>query len=104
MTDSESLANSLDQKFNELIKLHQESLTKIVALEIELQEQRKKLVLNSDLLEQKLNEQLKSEEILKQENLRENKEIKQAIGKLIKEIDDCMDYISLSKDKEKDKQ
>jgi hypothetical protein len=104
MTDSESLANSLDQKFNELIKLHQESLSKIVALEIELQEQRKKLVLNSDLLEQKLNEQLKSEEILKQENLRENKEIKQAIGKLIKEIDDCMDYISLSKDKEKDKQ
>ncbi len=104
MTDSESLANSLDQKFNELIKLHQESLTKIVALEIELQEQRKKLVLNSDLLEQKLNEQLKSEEILKQQNLHENKEIKQAIGKLIKEIDDCMDYISLSKDKEKDKQ
>ena len=104
MTDSESLANSLDQKFNELIKLHQESLTKIVALEIELQEQRNKLVLNSDLLEQKLNEQLKSEEILKQQNLHENKEIKQAIGKLIKEIDDCMDYISLSKDKEKDKQ
>lgn len=104
MTDSESLANSLDQKFNELIKLHQESLTKIVALEVELQEQRKKSALNSELFEQKLNEQLKSQEILKQENLRENKEIKQTIGKLIKEIDDCMDYILQSKDNEKDKQ
>ncbi|MFN5627856.1 MAG: hypothetical protein ACK48W_01095 [Bacteroidota bacterium] len=104
MTDSESLANSLDQKFNELIKLHQESLTKIVALEVELQEQRKKSALNSELFEQKLNEQLQSQEILKQENLRENKEIKQTIGKLIKEIDDCMDYILQSKDNEKDKQ
>jgi len=47
---------------------------------------------------------LKSQEILRQENLHKNKEIKQAIGQLIKEIDDCMDYISLSKDKEKDKQ
>jgi vacuolar-type H+-ATPase subunit B/Vma2 len=104
MTDSESLANSLDQKFNELIQLHQESLTKIVALETELEEQKKKVAKNSDLFEQKFNEQLKSQEILKQENLHENKEIKQAIGKLIEEIDDCMDYISLSKDKEKDKQ
>ncbi|MFN5793361.1 MAG: hypothetical protein ACK455_01070, partial [Bacteroidota bacterium] len=60
--------------------------------------------LNSELFEQKLNEQLQSQEILKQENLRENKEIKQTIGKLIKEIDDCMDYILQSKDNEKDKQ
>lgn len=104
MTDSESLANSLDQKFNELIQLHQESLTKIVALETELEEQKKKAAKNSGLFDQKFNEQLKSQEILKQENLHENKEIKQAIGKLIEEIDDCMDYISLSKDKEKDKQ
>jgi len=104
MTDSESLANSLDQKFNELIQLHLKSLTKIVELETELEEHKKKLAKNSDALEQKFNEQLKRQEILRQENLHKNKEIKQAIGQLIKEIDDCMDYISLSKDKEKDKQ
>jgi hypothetical protein len=69
MTDSESLANSLDQKFNELIQLHQKSLTKIVELETELEEHKKKLAKNSDALEQKFNEQLKSQEILKQENL-----------------------------------
>jgi len=104
MTDSESLASSLDQKFKKLIQLHQESLTKIVVLENELEEQKKMAAENSELLQQKFQAQLPNQEKLKQNNLHKNKEIKQVIGKLIQEIDDCMDYISTSKDIEKDKQ
>jgi hypothetical protein len=98
MTDSESLANSLNQKFKKLIQLHQESLSKVVELEIELEQQRKKVVERTELLEQNFQKQLQKQEVLEQKKEYENKEIKQAIGKLIEEIEDCMDYLTKSKE------
>ena len=102
MSDSENLANSLDQKFKKLIQLHQESLTKIVHLETELEQQKKILALNSEQLQQNFQEQLKNQELLALKNLHEKKAVKQAIGKLIEEIDDCIGNVSASKNEEKE--
>ena len=104
MTDSESLANSIDQKFKKLIQLHQDSLAKIVELKKELDEHKKKAEKDSEFFLQSINKQLKNHEVLEQKNLLKNKEIKQAIGILIEEINNCMDYISKSEAIEKDKQ
>lgn len=105
MAQAENLANRLESKFKQLVELHRQALKKVEFLELELEKKNGELSSIIDLLNKELiKKETEIHELQKQQNLQNDKEIKQTIGKLIEEIDDCVEFLRIGRNIEKEKQ